>query len=553
METKTCKNCKQNFTIEAGDFAFYERMKVPAPTKCPLCRQQQRLLYRNFKTLYKRPSTLSGKSIVSVYAPDAPFPVYESSEWWADTWEGTSYGRDIDWSRSFFEQFNDLTLQVPHFSIMNTKSTACEYSNMTYESKNCYLVFGCVDDEDCAYGHIVWNSRDTLDGLYAFKCESCYECTDCLGSNKLLYSQECESCADSIGLFDCRSCTDCIGCVGLVGKSYHIFNQPVSREEYKTFLEEHPLYDNATISMILERREELRRALPQRAFFGSHNNEVSGNHIYYAKNVHDSFDIKSGEDSHYCHTAQKVVSTHDCSFCGGTSGIEQCYQVLTCLGEKIIGSHSCIDSHDILYSDTCFGCNNLFGCFGLRQKSYCIFNKQYTKEEYEILMPRLISLMKEHGEWGEFLPASFSPFAYNESIVNEYMPLYKEEALAQGYRWRDDIPATRGAGTINYESLPKDPNSYTDTLVKEVLTCESCEKNYKLIPDEINFYKRMKLSLPRKCFNCRHEARMNMRNPRTLWDAKCFSCNEPMRTSYPPEAQEKYKLHCEKCYQKEML
>jgi len=37
-EVKTCQNCKKDFTIEPDDFAFYEKMKVPAPhhsRKCP--------------------------------------------------------------------------------------------------------------------------------------------------------------------------------------------------------------------------------------------------------------------------------------------------------------------------------------------------------------------------------------------------------------------------------------------------------------------------------------------------------------------------------------
>jgi hypothetical protein len=367
MEEKSCARCQQNFRIALDDSLFYQALGIQAPTKCPLCRQQERMLYRNFKTLFKRQSSLSGTPIISMYAPDAVFPVYESSEWWGDTWEALSYGRTIDWSRSFFEQFNELANTVPHFALMNTQSTESDYSNMTLSSNNCYLVFGAVENEDCAYGHIVWNSTDTIDCLYAFKCESCYECTDCLSSNRLLYSRECESCAESLGLFDCRSCTNCIGCVGLIGKSYHIFNQPVSREEYQAFLLEHPITNLETIPFILEQREALRRSLPQRAFFGSHNSDVSGNHIYYSKNILDSFDIKGGQDSRYCYTAKRAVESYDCSF---SPEIEECYQALTCTGSKIIGGHICFDCHDIYYSDHCYGSSNLFGCFGLRQKSY---------------------------------------------------------------------------------------------------------------------------------------------------------------------------------------
>jgi len=62
-----CQNCEADFTIEPDDFGFYEKMKVPAPVTCPQCRQQARMLFRNFKTLYKRPSSLSGKMIISIY------------------------------------------------------------------------------------------------------------------------------------------------------------------------------------------------------------------------------------------------------------------------------------------------------------------------------------------------------------------------------------------------------------------------------------------------------------------------------------------------------
>ena len=95
MQNLTCQNCTKDFLIDTDDLSFYERINVPIPTKCSTCRQQLRMLYRNFKTLYKRPSSLSGKSIITMYAPDVPFPVYSISEWWEDTWDGFTYGQDI--------------------------------------------------------------------------------------------------------------------------------------------------------------------------------------------------------------------------------------------------------------------------------------------------------------------------------------------------------------------------------------------------------------------------------------------------------------------------
>ncbi|OGI89024.1 hypothetical protein A3B01_00395 [Candidatus Nomurabacteria bacterium RIFCSPLOWO2_01_FULL_41_52b] len=338
--------------------------------------------------------------------------------------------------------------------------------------------------------------------------------------------------------------------MGQVNKSYHIFNKPVTEDEYKDFLLKYPLSEKSSVDYILKERDILRRKIPQRAFFGSHNNNVSGNHIYNAHNIHYSFDIKSGENSKFCFTVRKAVDSYDISFTGEAS---ECYQVLTMLdSNKVIGSQQIVDSHDVFYSDNCYNCNNIFGCCGLRKKSYCIFNKQYSKVEYEELKGKIIENLEKTGEWGKFFPRELSPFGYNEAIVNEYMPLNKEEALAQGFTWKDNIPSTKGQGTIEHKNLPKNPEEYNDQLIDEILTCENCQKNFKLINREVNFYKRNKLSLPTQCFNCRHATRMGKRNQRNLWAGNCAKCNDAILTSYKPEDQKIYKLYCEKCYQQEV-
>jgi hypothetical protein len=549
-QTKTCQNCKTSFTIEPDDFSFYEKMGVPAPTWCPECRQTRRVLFRNFKTLYKRPSSKSGKMIVSMYAPDVIFPVYEVNEWWADDWDASSYAKDIDWSRSFLEQVKELHAVVPRMSMMNTRSEDCEYSNMTLASSNCYLVFGCIEDEECDYGHIVWNSKNCVDNLYILKSEFCYECVDCLSCNSVLYRQECESCADSIALYDCRGCTNCIGCVGLRNQSYHIFNTHVSKEEYAQFLVDHPLNDLQTIQYLMDEQKKLRKVVPTPCMFGSHNTDVSGNHIYNAGNIYNSFDVRGGENGKYGYTVNKCVDSYDVSF---SPSAEKSYESLTIAGSDIYFSHIIMDSAFVYYSDSCFGSQNIFGCAGLRQKKYCILNKEYSKEEYEMLVPKITEHMKTYGEWGEFFPISMSPFAYNEAIVNEYHPKSKAEALADGFRWRDDIPSTSGQETMSNDELPKDATAYDSALLSYVLKCDECSKNYRFIDREIAFYKRFSLALPRKCFNCRHKARMAKRNLRVLHDGTCQKCGVAFKTSFNVESQKEHKVYCVSCYQQEIL
>jgi hypothetical protein len=66
-------------------------------------------------------------------------------------------------------------------------------------------------------------------------CERCVECTFCSRSKGLLrchYCVDVERSVSSTRSFDCTGCTYCFGCVGLVGKDFHILNEPYSRSEY---------------------------------------------------------------------------------------------------------------------------------------------------------------------------------------------------------------------------------------------------------------------------------------------------------------------------------
>jgi hypothetical protein len=74
-ETKQCQNCKRDFVIEAEDFKFYEKIKVPPPTFCPECRRQRRLIWRNERHLYKRTCDLCNKSIISMYPKETTIPI----------------------------------------------------------------------------------------------------------------------------------------------------------------------------------------------------------------------------------------------------------------------------------------------------------------------------------------------------------------------------------------------------------------------------------------------------------------------------------------------
>lgn len=160
-------------------------------------------------------------------------------------------------------------------------------------------------------------------------------------------------------------------------------------------------------------------------------------------------------------------------------------------------------------------------------------------------------------KYGEFFPSELSPFCYNETIAQEYFPLTKEQALEQGYKWKDKEERNYSIDIKN-EDIPDDINNVNDDIISKVIECQhkdcnhQCTEAFKIIPEELQFYKRMNLPIPHLCPNCRHYERLSQRNPLKLWHRRCMKegCNNEFETSYAPERPEI--VYCEKCYQKEV-
>src|SRR3989344_4906729 len=176
METKICQNCKRDFVVEPEDFNFYEKIKVPAPTWCWSCRMARRMNFRNERTLYKRKCDAPGHSeeIFSAY-PEGIGVVYDQKYWWSDEWDSMDFGRDYDFSKTFFNQFDDLFKEVPKSNLTNKNNVKCEYNNWLDESKNCYLAFGGGYNENVFYANRPFYSKDSVDIYFSTKVEFCYE------------------------------------------------------------------------------------------------------------------------------------------------------------------------------------------------------------------------------------------------------------------------------------------------------------------------------------------------------------------------------------------
>jgi hypothetical protein len=190
---------------------------------------------------------------------------------------------------------------------------------------------------------------------------------------------------------------------------------------------------------------------------------------------------------------------------------------------------------------------NCFGCAHIHNKQYCIFNKQYTKAEYEALVLKIIEHMKRTGEWGEAFPLTLSPFGYNKTTAHLYYPLTKDEVVAKGWKWDDEEPEIpKVKNVIDAAQLPDAIGETPDDVLQWAIRCEVTGRPFRIIAQELAFYREQSIPLPRRSPDQRHLDRFALRNPRHLWSRTCAKCSDPIQTTYAPERPEK--VYCERCY-----
>src|SRR3989344_247116 len=428
---KICQNCKKDFEIGKEELIFYDKIKVPLPKLCPDCRLQQRMIFRNERTLYKRKSDAqdSQGEIFSLFSQDSDQVVYDHKTWWGDSWDGLSYGKAMDFNIPFFEQLKTLWRKVSDMALLNINPVNSDYCSITEGNKNCYLVVGGDFNENIMYSSFTFNTRESIDLHWVLKRDLSYESSDCISCSRLMYSRQCDSCLDSSFLFNCRNCNNCFGCVNLRNASYCFFNEQLDKKSYEEKIRSVDLTSFSQIQKFKKQFEEFILKYPHKFARTIKSINSTGDNLDGVKNCKNCFDVSSGvkDCANIWLSYSEVSNCYDCDHFGKNS--QDSYQVSTLYpGNKVLFSRFILESHDISYSYNCHNCSNLFGCIGLRNKSYCIFNKQYGKEEYVKLVLKLIKQMDEIPykdklgriyEYGDFFPADLSPFGYNETVAQE--------------------------------------------------------------------------------------------------------------------------------------
>lgn len=563
-EHKTCRQCSSQFEVTDADLEFYKKMsptfdgktfEIPAPTLCPQCRDIRRAVHRNERNLYKRKCDITGQEIVSIYSPDkTDYKIYSVQEWWKDNWSAMDFGREFDFNMPFFEQLNDLIHEVPRHALYNKNTENCEFANYVEGIKNCYMTMVTYyGSEDCHYCYRTYRSRNNMELNFALKCENCYECVFIENCFACKYSLRLKNCRDCNFCMDLDSCTDCLFCNNLKHKHYCIENRQFTKEEYEQELRK---YNFGSLEEIKEMKKkfELIKSNAIVEFSNQTNCEnCIGDDLVNCKNAKYVFHGLEVLDCKFVF-AEQVSNVYD-SRGGSFEWSYECNNIGW--GHHDLFSSGILNCSNMIYCDNCHNSHDCFGCVGLKHKEYCILNKQYSKEQYEVLVGKIIEHMQKTEEWGEFFPPHLSPFGYNETVAYNFFPKNHDEVINAGMKWQEKV---NNINSTNEPYQPRDDiNEYKgdeelrQQLLSGILECAKTKRPFKIMPQELAYYLENNIPIPNTHYDERYRERLKSEFPPILYHRKCMNegCSNEFETTYAPDRPEK--VYCESCYQKEIL
>ena len=557
VETRICKQCSLNFDITDKDLEFYDKISpifngekfgIPTPTLCPDCREQRRLVFRNERNLYKRKCDLTGKDIISVYSPDKPYKVYEQSEWWSDKWDVMDYWLDFDFVKNSFGQFKELYSKIPKQSLFNINMDRSDFCNNCLWLKDSYLSFWVTESEKILYSTISMKLVNCIDVSFSIYSSNSYYITDCINVNFSSFINNCENSNRLQYCYDCVWCNDCIFSYWLRNKQYFILNKQLSKKDY--FIELDKIFwDKKNKAEMIKLYKKWLSNFPRVSSYFVSCEDCTGNILFNSKNSKNCYDSVSLENCKNINNSSGSVNSFDVYALREWSDL--IYNSINVSWFLCAFSFEINKCNNIYYSFNCYNCSNIFLSIWLKNKSYCILNKQYTKEEYEELVPKIIKQMMKTWEWWDFFSASLSSFWYNETVAQEYYPFSKNEAIKKWFNWSDyeqEFPKVEKI--ISANKLPENIKDIPDDILNWAIECEVTKKPFRIIKQELEFYRKYNLPIPKRHPDQRHLDRMALKNPRKLFDRKCDKCWVEMQTTYAPDRKEI--VYCEECYNKEI-
>lgn len=455
--------------------------------------------------------------LVSMYPPNTGRVHIQKREKFDNNRDSlVKYGKEYDFTKTFFENFSELFLSIELPNLYHVgKTENCDFVDTAVNSKNSYLsIVVAWECENVHYSFMVREySSDVLNSTYVIKNNSIiYWCSWVVNSFQIFYSRFISNSHNIWFSSNLVGCGECLFCDNLENVTYAINNRLYEKQEY--FLEKEKI-------------------LKEKQYFDMYFQKVSkvGN-IHASKNCTGS-SILASENVENGYFVNNMVNSRNVMFAGSETDWGECYDIFIggkgtknnywvvnfwWFPENVYCSSHVWFSSQIYYSMFCSDCMFCFWCIWLINKQYCIFNTQYTKEDWEKMVERIFekmskephpnALLARNGEtalWA-FFPWWMNPFYFNDSFAYLFWDFEKETVVKEWFLWREegvkiDIPAwiemVSAQELDKYEWFNEAGKWYIDESILSKAIQDYEGNYYKITQMEYDFLVKYWLPLPR--------------------------------------------------------
>ncbi|MFH1253724.1 MAG: hypothetical protein V1664_05370 [Candidatus Uhrbacteria bacterium] len=408
----------------------------------------------------------------------------------------------------------------------------------------------------CFYPALSLYNEDCVDVTNTKNSQWCYRTNRVNKMFSCAFSFESRDCINSRFLFDCRNCENCFGATNKRNAKYIFFNQQLSKEEYQERL----LKIDLSSQKVLEENQTKFQSLMEMAVwpenFNVGSSESTGEYIEESTRCRNGYWQGKSTDMFWCWISEEQHDSAFSTYAGW--GSDAYYTCDVVGGSQLRFCFRCWRCINMEYCLDCYDCENCFGCVGLRKNSFCIFNKQYSEDEYWKKVDELKCAMLDCGEYGEYFPATFSENGLEYSMGEAFFG-YSNEELVQFQAVlfdpkRGDVNSSSEATT---ELLLLDVNTIPDCLVEineEIFVGKPIldlilSRPFSVTRGEMAFYRKQNYPFPREHFLRRLKALIRTSNSPEPENRLCANCSREI-ISYRNSSFVVRRVFCKNCYLK---
>ncbi len=375
------------------------------------------------------------KNIISRFPPTKRCNIVSTKQFEQERENLTLYGREYDFEKNIFENIALLNKEVPFPNLINYGGTEnCDYADITYNTKNAYLSFNSVWDNENIFFTlgVKWSCHNVFNSVMVWNnSENIYSASSIIKSYNVFFS---DFIIDSNNIWMSQNlvwCSECIFCEGLENQKYCIENQNYEKEIYFEKKKE-----------ILKNKKNLKKIKTGKTGKNFWSKNAKGSFIIDSENIDNGlkvYQVKEGRNLILTGSEKGDEKMYDVCVGGSWVSANYCWACSSWTAQNVFISDSIGMSSNIYYSLNISDCSFCLGCIGLKNKSFCILNKQYSKEEWYELADKIFATMEKDWVLWEFFPWSLNPFYFNDTMAYLIDDSFtKEEVEKDGFLWRDE-------------------------------------------------------------------------------------------------------------------